>query len=237
MSYVSSTVPTSRRSYLSQDELEQMADITVTDTQEADDQIAQAEEFIDAYVGAQERFFPNEIIGMVSTATSTTITLAPIHQGVYYNGYFQWCEVEIIGGTGSGQRRTIESSTQAGVFTLRDAWAVTPSTDSVYKVYQLGKFPRVSDVYTITDTNPVTVYKSIPEAVKRAVAAQVEFFVELGNSYFRGDKSEYNSETIGDYSYTKGAGFSGAKISKLVSPKAKSLLKGITRRWGVIRYD
>jgi hypothetical protein len=64
------------------------------------------------------------------------------------------------------------------------------------------------------------------------MSAIVEYVIEMGDSFFAGDKSEMESESIGDYSYTKGAGV--GSIAKLISPKAKVLLKGIFNRTGTI---
>jgi len=229
---VTSTQPTSRRGYLSQGELEQMANITITDATEADDRISQAEELIDAYVGPQDQYMTESIKGLASAGGSTSLTLETSHQNNFDIDYFKLCEVEILGGTGVGQRRKITASTKAGVLTVDSAWVVTPDSTSVYKIYQLGKFPRRKDVEVYTSGVNTTYYKAIPEAIKRAVAAQVGYFVEMGDAYFEGDKSEMESESVGDYSYSKGLNVSN--LYKLISPKAKTLLKGIVNRTGSI---
>lgn len=229
---VTSTQPTSRRGYLSQGELEQYANISITDTAEADDRISQAEEMIDTYVGAQNKYMTESIKGLAAAGASTTITLETSHQNTFDVDYFKLCEVEILGGTGVGQRRKVTASTKAGVLTVDSAWTTTPGATSFYKISQIGKFPRVCDVETYTSGSNTTYYKAIPEAIKRAVAAQVEYFIEMGDSFFAGDKSEMESESIGDYSYTKGQGV--GSIAKLISPKAKILLKGIFNRTGTI---
>lgn len=232
---VTSTQPTSRRGYLSQSELEQFANITITDTTEADDRISQAEELIDAYVGPQEQYMVDSVKGLAAAAGASSLTLETSQQNNYDADYFKLCEVEILGGTGAGQRRKITGSTKAGVLTIDSAWVTTPSTDSFYKISQIGKFPRRCDVETYSNTGGVTTYyKAIPEKIKRAVAAQIEFIIEMGDDFFAGDKAEKQSESIGDYSYTKGEGLSLASISKLVAPKAKALLKGIYNRTGSI---
>ncbi len=229
---VTSTQPTSRRGYLSQGELEQLVNITITDTTEADDKISQAEELIDAYVGPQDSYMRQAVTGMASAGGSTSLTLEASQQNSFDIDYFKLCEIEILGGTGVGQRRKVTASTKAGVLTVANAWVVTPDNTSVYKIYQLGKFPRRQDVETYTSGVNTTYYKAIPEAIKRAVAAQVGYFVEMGDAYFEGDKSEMESESVGDYSYSKGNNVSN--LYKLISPKAKTLLKGIVNRTGSI---
>ncbi|MBN2263078.1 MAG: hypothetical protein JW735_09200, partial [Prolixibacteraceae bacterium] len=228
---VTSTQPTSRRGYLSQSELEQMANITVTNATEADDRISQAEEMLDAYVGPQDKYMDHEVIGIAAAGASTSITLETSQQNTFDIDYFKLCDVEILGGTGAGQRRKCTGSTKAGVLTV-DTWTTTPSTDSFYRITQVGKFPRRCDVETYTSGTNTTYYKSIPEAIKRAVAAQIEYIIEMGDAFFAGDKPDMQSESIGDYSYTKGEGISN--ISKLIAPKAKVLLKGIYNRTGQI---
>lgn len=231
---VDTGTPTSRRMYLSQDELSQYADINITNPTEADDQISQAEEIIDSYVGFQEKFLPYVIQGRAASGTTTTLTLETSHQNIYEADYFKWCQIEVIGGTGEHQRQTITTSTKAGVITVQNTWDTTPTSTSFYKIYQLGKFPRCErygDVVYYSTATPYTYYKSIPEAVKRAVAAQVEFMIAQGADYFKTNKGKYTSESIDDYSYSKDGG-SGAFVDTLIAPKAKDYLQGIRNRTG-----
>lgn len=228
MSNVISTEPTSRRGYLSQSELAQYANIVVSDTTEADDVIGQAEEIIDAYVGFQNTFIMTPLVGTVSSSGSTTSHVVQVsQQNSLQADYLKGCEMEIIGGTAIGQRRKITASTFAGTITT-EAFATPLDSTSVYKIYQLGKFPRHEDVFYENSKY----YKSIPEAVKRAVAAQVDYIINMGDSYFQTNKADFESESIGDYSYTKGSGIS--VIDKLVAPKVRTLLKGIINRKGVM---
>lgn len=229
---ITSTYPTSRRGYLSQSELEQYADITITDTTEADDQISQAEELIDAYVGFIQRHFRYVIQGKAVSASSTSLTLQADQQTTNYTDYYKGLNIEIIGGTGAGQRRKITASTAAGVLTT-ETFTTAPDSTSVYKIYQLGKFPRQKDVFFDSVNSPSTYYKNIPEEVKRAVAAQVQFMIQMGSAFFASDKSNLDSETIGDYSYTKSGGSSGS-LETLIAPKAKALLRGIVNRTGTM---
>jgi hypothetical protein len=230
---ITSTEPTSRRGYLSQGELAQYADITITDTTEADDQIGHAEELIDSYVGFQTKFYKYSLDGMASAGGSASITLQGDHQNINEANYFKGMEVEIIGGTGIGQRRKITASTKAGVLTT-DSFTTSPDNTSVYTIYQVGKFPRDTDVFYDSVNSPYTYYKRIPEAIKRAVAAQVEFIIKMGTSYFSTDKVNIGSETIGDYSYKKAGDGSSSSLNDLIAPKAKMLLRGIKNIKGTI---
>lgn len=228
-----SSVATSRRSYLSKTELEQYANITITDEDEADDVISQAEEMIDAYCGFQEKAIKDVFEGKcVSAGGTNTFYLDSLQLNVWQKDYLKWCEVEIIGGTGAGQRRKITASEYvSGLCTVDSNWSVVPDTTSFYRIYQLGKFPRYCDTHYYDRDGVGQYYKSIPEAVKRATAAQVAFIKEMGDGFFNTDKTSKQSESIGDYSYTKG-GNSRSNIYSLIAPKAKLHLRGITYRAG-----
>lgn len=225
--------PTSNRGYLSQDELEQYADIDITDTTEADDQISQAEEIIDDFVGPQAKFLEYIKEGLMAAVASTTVfTLESVDQNNMDIDYLKGCWVEIIGGPGAGDRRRITGQTRAGVITVASAFSTTPTTESYYRIYQLGKFPRRQDVFFDSRHTPSRYYKSIPDRVRRAVAAQVEYMINMGPSFFGSDKLNLESERLGDYSYSKGSGTSGT--SQMIAPKAKLLLRGIVNRKGAI---
>jgi len=216
----------SKRQYLTLDELAQYADITINNNDEAYDQISQAEEIIDSYAGYQHKSMPYEVTGVVVSATSTTLRLETLDNNTYQNDYFLFCRVKIIGGTGSGQERTISGSTYAGVITVADAWDTTPNNTSFYLIYQTGKFPRYQDMHYYATQEPYRYFKHIPEAVKRATAAQVQYMIEMGADYFATDKFKINSEQIGDYRYQK-APVDGGSLNDLVAPKARAYLRGI----------
>lgn len=220
----------SRRQYLSQAELAEYANITITDPTEADDQISQAEELIDAYVGYQEKDIDGTFYGQVTSATSIKIVdLNPSTQLIQNDNFFAFCEIEVIGGTGAGQRRIITSSSRnEQSITVVSAFSPTLDNTSVFRIYQLGKFPRCQDI--VINPNNQAYYKFIPEAVKRATAAQVEFMINQGAAYFASDKADMNRERIGNYEYEKGgsSGMSGRPdYIKLIAPKARTLLRGI----------
>lgn len=224
----------SKRGYVTIAEVAEYADVTSTNDTEFEDRISQAEELIDAYVGFQIKAVNETVRGRVASATSTTITLeASRHQNVYQQDYFKYCQVEIIGGTGAGQRAIATGSTYAGVVTT-STWTTTPDSTSYYKITQLGKFPRFDDEYFDGDSSPQQYVKSIPEAVKRATAAQVEYIIRQGDEFFSTDQSTVQSESIGNYSYSRGSDGGSAGTSNLIAPKAKTLLKGIVNRKGTM---
>jgi hypothetical protein len=222
---------TSRRNYLTIAELEQFADITVLDTTEALDQISMAEEIIDSYVGPQNSFIQDSFNGKAQSGTTTSFVLDSAHQNNFETDYLAGCMVEFIGGTGAGQRVRITANTSTGTVTMETV-TTAPTSTSVYKIFQVGKFPRFSDTWYNGNETPAKHYKSIPEAVKRATAAQVEYIIQMGSSFFSTDDSSKSSESIGDYSYTNAEG--SGTVDRLIAPKAKLLLRGIKNRLGRI---
>lgn len=227
---ITSTKPTSRRGYVSKDEVAEYTGAsigTITDLI-----IGKAEEMIDGYVGYHDKFMQDQLAGKASAVGGSGLTLQANQQNVYEMNYFVLCEVEIIGGTGAGQRRKITASTKEGVLTVDTTWTTSLDTTSYYIIYQLGKFPRQCDVVYDSQNTPYTYYKQIPEAIKRAVCAQYEYMVEVGDSFFAGAGGTKVSETIGDYSYTNAHG--GITENDMISSKVKSLLSGYVNKKGVI---
>lgn len=227
---------TTKRGYLTIAELQSYANITVTDEAEAYENIEMAEEAIDAYVGFQDKFARSTYLGQVSSVSGTTIF--DINDSTHLfmtDGFFTYMVLEVVGGTGAGQmRRIISSDRDNKSVTVGQAFSPQLDTTSVFKIYQLAKFPRVKDV--ITNREGTAYHKSIPEAVKRATAAQVEYVIQMGDSFFNTDQTDKQSEHIGNYSYSKGGG-SGGGPSTLVlqtAPKARTLLAGIINRTGRI---
>lgn len=219
----------SKRNYVTTSEVDTYTDSAFTATNEM---ITKAEELIDAYVGYVQKYFQHELIGRATAGASSSITLETDEQNKYEKDYFKWCYVEIVSGTGEGQRRIVSTSSKAGVLTVQTAWDTTPDSDSYYKIYQLGKFPRQEDVDFYSESTPSIYLKSIPEAVKRATCAQVEYMQTMGANYFKSNKGTLESESLGDYSYTKGQSI--GSVDTLIAPKAKDYLKGITVRTGTI---
>lgn len=226
----------STRQYLTIAELEEYADITVLDNAEALDRIRQAEEMIDQYVGPQPKSLQGEVTGLAVSATSNSLTLQQDDQNVFQKNYFLYCQIKIIGGTGSGQERTISASTYAGVVTVSESWTTTPDNTSFYLIYQLAKFPRQQDMHYYATSETYQYLKTIPENIKRATAAQVEYMIQMGDEYFKSDKWKMNSESIGDYRYQKSP-VDGGSIEDLIAPKTRLLLKGYKNRRGSFYVD
>ena len=212
-----------RRSYVTAAEVNTLVGITPTDAQ-----LDAAEALIDAYVGFITKWMNYKVEGIAVSGGASTLTLMVKEQNRYDANYFAGCEIKILGGTGSGQVRRISSSTYGGVVTVDTAWTTAPDSTSFYRIYQFAKFPRTQDVTHFTEVEPAQVYKEIPEQVKQAVAAQVEYIDSMGDDYFSTNNSEKMREQIGDYEYENAQSESGVGgISRLIAPKAKALLRGI----------
>lgn len=225
--------PDSRRGYISQAELAEYASITITDANEAYWQISKAEELIDGYVGFQEKFFQLNLRGQVTNQDGQNLfDTSQISQLIFPDGFYIGCEIEIIGGTGYGQRRIIQDSLRTNQeLIVTKAWDTEPDETSFFHIYQLGKFPRVKDVFI----NPVQTryYKSIPEAVKRATAAQVAYQINQGDDFFETDAVDIDSEHIGNYSSSKTTG----AMTRLIAPKARQILTEIKNQGGRVTSE
>lgn len=229
MTIISSN-PTSRRGYVSKDEVAEYTGANANTI--TDEKIQKAEELIDGAVGYHEKFMQSPIMGMVANASGVVVKLESLHQNVYQADYFTYCEIEIVGGTGKGQRRKITASALNGEITVDSAFTTPLDGTSYYKIYQLGKFPRKCDVEFDSRNTPNKYYKTIPEAIKRATCAEYEYIVELGDSFFAGGGDNIVSERIGDYSYQNADG--EVSESDLISNKVSSLLSGYIKRTGKI---
>ena len=206
----------SKQNYCTVAEVLDITGVTVTD-----DQISQAEKMIDDYVGPQgQKHLITELIEKASAAASGSISLASGTGSIYNSGYFVGKSIEIIGGTGMGQRRSITAS-NGDLLTISPNWETTPDTTSVYHIWQPGKFPRTSDVKNFNGV----LYPGIPEGVKKAVAYQTVWLQNNDDL----DEETKQSENIGGYSYSRG---SASGRARLISPKARQALRGITNRTG-----
>lgn len=202
------------------------------------DRIDRAEQAIDDYVGYQCRSVEESFRGTASSSTSTTLVdTNPASQLHIIDGWFQNCIVEIIGGTGKGQRRFIsDSSYDNRSVTITDAWDTPPDTTSFYRIYQLAKFPRAGsdDVFTRQDGRRY--YKAIPDAVRQAVLAQLEFINAQGDAFFVGNSADVQSESVGNYSYSKANAGQSATVSAL-APRARTLLRGYKNSLGTLNAE
>ncbi len=202
-------------------------------------QVALAEALIDQYVGPQDKFYRGTVHGQVTALSGSNKVLADTSDSsqLFLNdGYFANCHIEIIGGTGAGQQAAYisASSRDNRTITLHTAFTTTPDTTSVFRIYQLAKFPRRQDNYS--GPTGQRHYKNIPQADKDACVAQVQFIIAKGDEFFTGDGTEFESESFLNYSYSRGqASGSQSAVVKLVAPQARVLLRGIYNRKGTMQ--
>lgn len=220
----------SRRQYATLADIAEYSNVTVTDEDEAADQLSMAEEMIDAYVGPQEKHVNEEVIGQATGGTTTT--LIDISGDSYLvapeDDYYKYCEVEIIKGTNAGERRSITAYDQStNKITVSPAFSSAIDSTSVYVIKQLGKFPRYCDVKYLEVSGVNTYLKRIPEAVRRAALAQLEYIVEKGTDFFSGP-TDLEGEGIGSkYNYTV-----KKNMDRMIAPAARKFLHGIMNRTG-----
>lgn len=204
-------------------------------------QVALADELIDRYVGPQPKFLRSQYNGKISSLLNSFKTI--VDDGVASgttqldrtNGLYQGAILEVVSGAAAGLRGVIESSNkEAKSITLRAALSTAPAVGDYFKIYQLAKFPRVQDSYGTPDG--LNYYPTIPEAVREATVAQVEFIIAKGAAFFTGDNSDFQSESFLNYSYSRksDSGGGASSLSKLISPQARVLLRGIVNRTGRI---
>ena len=202
-------------------------------------QVALAEELIDRYVGPQPKYLHRTIQGRITSLLNSFKTI--VDDGSETSGQtqldattgmFKNAVLEMLSGSAAGKRGVLETSDKdAKSVTLRAALATNPAVGDYFKIYQLGKFPRTQDVFNTPDG--LNVYPAIPELVREAVVAQVQYIIAKGDGYFVGDSSEMKSESFLNYSYTRsGEGSGGSSMDNLISPQAKAMLRGIMNRKG-----
>ena len=221
----------SRRQYVTEAEIAEFSNIQVTDSVEADDQMSQAEAMVDSYVGFQKKHVDDTYSGLATSGGSNFLidTSGDSPLKSFDDDYFTFCEIQIIGGTGKGQTRIISASDiSSNKITVSVNWTTNPDSTSFYVIKQVGKFPRCEDVYQ-DSTNKY--YKLIPDEVKQATLAQLEYVIEKGNNFFAG-AVDYESRSIEGFSYTVKKG-----KNLFISPHARELLKGIRNIKGRLVVD
>lgn len=198
-------------------------------------QVALAEQLIDQYVGPQNKRSRGIVRGQITSLLGSGTIIVDDNtttQLAVTNGQFKGQVLEMISGDQAGKSAVISSSDKDDKsVTLRAAFGTNPEVGDYFKIYQLAKFPRVQD--SLTSPDGLNVFPTIPDAVRAACIAQVEFIMAKGDGYFTGDTSDFQSESFLNYSYSRGSGSdSQSAIVKLISPQARTLLRGIVNRTG-----
>lgn len=190
-----------------------------------------AEQLIDAYVGYQEKYLPGQIQGEITSLLADEVIVdesptSVLNQPGIVDRYKN-CIIEWLSGQRAGDTDVIRASdgdSSSVTYTGNTSQAI--AVGDIFRIWQPLKFPRRQDVI-VRSTTLSTIYKTIPDAVKQAVYAQVEFIIEQGDDYFTGLDSEVESENIMSYGYSRGSNSGQSAAVKMVSPKARVLLRGI----------
>ena len=185
---------------------------SVKDSDLTDATINQAEAMIDQIIAEfgvgnyLSKAFTSEIVETVAFTNDT----AQIPGG-YSNGYFTFCNLEILTGNKKGLIIPITGSIN-NILSFDTIDGLVGNFDT--KISQIGKFPMVRD--------QINNYKVMPNYVTEALAYQVDFLIK--------NKSKANSklkksESIGSsYSYTLGDK-SDNDYSNRIAPLALEILK------------
>lgn len=209
-----------KRGYITQSEVESYCDIAITDEDEAIERMELAEQIIDQYVGFQNKFLRYEVTGIATDGTTTTLidTSGDSLLDSSVDGRYEYCTIQVLSGTNAGEERLIiDHDVSESTVEVHEAFSSAIDDTSVYRIYQLAKFPRAKDVKIIDDV----FYKYIPEQVKKAVLAQVDYMLEMGDDFFNSGVDK-NSENIDGYNYEV-----PKSVNRVVAPKARTYLKGI----------
>lgn len=214
-----------KRGYITKEEVESYCDIAITDEDEGIERMEFAEELIDKYVGFQNRFLRYEVTGQATEGSTTELidTSGGNLLGSDIDNRYSYCILQIIGGTNAGEERMItEHSKSENKLTVHKEFSKAIDDTSVYRIYQLAKFPRTQDSKLFKSKY----YKFIPDQVKKATLAQVEYMIEMGDDFFASGIDK-KSENIDGYSYQI-----PSDVRRAIAPKAREYLKGIMCRTG-----
>lgn len=225
----------SQRNYTTIEEVEKFADIASIDDTEFEERMSQCEELIDAYLGTRDQFLPIELTGVVTSHSSNKIVdMSSSTILGATDGYYAYCYVEIIGGLGLGERRFITDSDESEYSITYSGDTLNVDSTSVFRIFQLGAFPRQKDALLKNNRW----YKVIPEPVRRAVAAQMQFMVQQGDEFFSSGVTDLQSESIGNYSYSRGGSdMAQTPNTKMLAPKTRALLRGYKSSIGTLASE
>lgn len=212
------------RGYLNTKQLESLTGLGLDDDA-AVAAINKAEAIVDGYIGYWDKLI-DQIEGITQSGNATSITLdAADISGLAGKDYFKGCMIEFLSGDNEGAVAVVTGSTELGVvsFATQDN---APAAGDYYIIRQVGKIPRrgESDMLDQQVSGVRTYFRRIPQALKEAVAAQVEYMQQQGDSFFNSAAIGMDSERIDDYSYNRGESTKGGKA--MLAPKARQVLSG-----------
>ena len=212
----------------------------VTDEALAAKFITDAERVIDAYVGGGPRFYP-ELTGNPSFTVASGVTTLPSSIfGSRRPNY--WAKggvyIEILNSADAsniGARRLVVASSVESV-TLDTGFDTELTAAAQFVFIQDSQFPRLWDSNILGDPH-------MPQVLKLAVAAQVEYGIAYGSEAFGlGDSSIVDDESGNVQSRTYGSGYSESRdtrrtegLARWIAPRARVLLRALLNSTGAIR--
>lgn len=214
---------------------------SVTDESVAATFISDAERVIDAFIGPGQKFYQRlggEVLATVASgATSLTASIFGDRRPNYWAAGGAY--ITIVSAADSalnGERRLIVSSLNPNTVTLASGFSAALAAGAQFHFNQESAFPRVWDQDTWG--NP-----DIPELLKEAVAAQVEYGIAYGSEAFGLGDTTISADTAGDItSRTYGSGYSESRdarrrdgLAVWIAPRARVLLRRLLNSTGTLR--
>jgi len=147
---------------------------------------------IHKYLTDVDAVLPGPVTGTADSGTATTLVSAAL--GSYSTGYFTGWQIEITGGAGIGQFRTVSDfTTTTGTVTVA-TWNINPDSTSTY---ELSRQPSLDNVFSnlqrLPATGQATCYNASGTLISCAGTGQ-------DGEYQKGATKRYNKYAIGsDY--------------------------------------
>lgn len=202
--------------------------------------ITDAERIIDAYVGPGQRFYPeltgNPSANVASGATSFSAQVFGSRRPNYWakGGAY----IEILSGADTaviGTKRLVIAS-DGNTLTLDSGFAGALTTSTQFRFYQESQFPRWADGNILGDPR-------MPNVLKAAVAAQVEYGIAYGSEAFGlGDSDVVDDEAGNVQTRSYGSGYSETRdtrrtegLARWIAPRARVLLRSLLTTTGRVR--
>ncbi|KKM22392.1 hypothetical protein LCGC14_1625790, partial [marine sediment metagenome] len=146
--------------------------------------------------GGNSGVFMNGERGRVTSASSTTLRDTNMGEdGSWVSSQWNGWWVQIVRGTGSGQRRKITGNSTGGTITVKESWDETPDTTSDYVVYGGDAWQELTmsnnDISGVV--SDVDVFGGI--VVMARGENQVAYFMRYSNGGHAGDNAPTDDKT------------------------------------------
>jgi hypothetical protein len=200
--------------------------------------ISDAERVVDAFVGPGRKFYPRlggeTAAEIASGATTLTAEIFGDRRPDYWAAGGAYITlVSAADSSLNGERRLIVASLNPNTVTLVSGFDAVLAAGAQFYFQQESAFPRIWDQDTWG--NP-----DIPELLKAAVAAQVEYGIVYGSEAFGLGDTDIAADTSGDItSRSYGSGYSESRDARRkdgmavwIAPRARVLLRQLLSSTG-----